>query len=81
MLEDVEYCYSQLVAFSFMQQLSLKAAHREWVSNATNEGEITKLIGELINSNEELARIYLPKIMALIPDNEAKQIIDLKTTW
>lgn len=48
------------------------------LKNATNEGEITKLIGELINSNEELARIYLPKIMALIPDNEAKQIIDLK---
>jgi hypothetical protein len=48
------------------------------LKNATNEGEITKLIGELINANEELARIYLPKIMALIPDNEAKQIIELK---
>lgn len=48
------------------------------LKNATNEGEITKLIGELINANEELASIYLPKIMALIPDNEAKQIIELK---
>ena len=39
MLEDVEYCYSQSVAFSFMQQLSLKAALREWGSNATIAGE------------------------------------------
>ena len=38
MLDDVEYCYSQLVAFSFMQ-LSLKAALREWGNDATVAGE------------------------------------------
>jgi hypothetical protein len=48
------------------------------LKNATSEDEITKLISELINTNDELAKIYLPKIMALIPDNEAKQIIKVK---
>jgi hypothetical protein len=48
------------------------------LKNAISEDEITKLIGELINADKELAKIYIPKIMALIPDNEAKQIIKLK---
>jgi hypothetical protein len=46
--------------------------------NAASDDEITKLISELINTNDELAGIYLPRIMALVPDNEAKQIIKLK---
>lgn len=49
------------------------------LKNATSEDEIIKLIAKLINTNDELANIYIPKIMALIPDNEAKQIIELKT--
>jgi hypothetical protein len=39
MLDDVEYCYSQSVAFSFMQQLSLKAALREWGNDVKVAGE------------------------------------------
>jgi hypothetical protein len=34
MLDDVDYSYNQLVAFSSMQQLSVKAALREWGDNA-----------------------------------------------
>ncbi len=39
MLDDVDYSYNQLVAFSFMQQLSVKAALREWGDNAKVAGE------------------------------------------
>jgi hypothetical protein len=39
MLDDVHYSYNQLVAFSFMQQLSVKAALREWGNNAKVAGE------------------------------------------
>ena len=38
-LDDVEYCYNPGVAFSFIQQLSLKAALREWGNNAKVSGE------------------------------------------
>lgn len=51
------------------------------LKNATSEDEITKLIAKLINTDDELAKIYLPKIMAMIPDNEANQIIELKKFW
>ena len=39
MLDDVEFCYNPGVAFSFIQQLSLMAALREW-------GNYVKVAGE-----------------------------------
>jgi hypothetical protein len=39
MLEDVAYGYNQSVAFSFMQQLLVKSALREWVEDARAAGE------------------------------------------
>jgi hypothetical protein len=39
MLDNVVYSYNQSVALSFMQQLSLKAALREWGDNAKTAGE------------------------------------------
>jgi hypothetical protein len=45
MLDDVDYSYNQLVAFSSMEQLSVKAALREWGDNAkvTGEKEVNQL--------------------------------------
>ncbi len=39
MLDNVVYSYNQSVALSFMQQLSVKAALREWGDNAKAAGE------------------------------------------
>jgi hypothetical protein len=39
MLDDVDYSYNQLVAFNFMQQLSVKAALREWGDDGKVAGE------------------------------------------
>ncbi len=39
MLDNVVYSYNQSVALSFMQQLSLKAALREWGDDAKTAGE------------------------------------------
>ncbi len=39
MLDDVAYGYNQSVAFSFMQQLSVKSAPREWGDDARAAGE------------------------------------------
>jgi hypothetical protein len=39
MLDDVDYSYNQLVAFSSTEQLSVKAALREWGDNANVAGE------------------------------------------
>jgi hypothetical protein len=39
MLDKVAYGYNQSVAFSFMQQLSVKSALREWGDNARAAGE------------------------------------------
>jgi hypothetical protein len=39
MLDDVAYGYDQSVAFSFMQQLLVKSALREWGDNARAAGE------------------------------------------
>ena len=39
MLDDVAYGYNQSVAFSFMQQLSVKSALREWGDDARAAGE------------------------------------------
>jgi hypothetical protein len=39
MLDNVDYSYNQLVAFSSMEQLSVKAALREWGDNAKVAGE------------------------------------------
>ncbi len=39
LLDDVDYSYNQSVAFSFMQQLSVKAALREWGDDAKVAGE------------------------------------------
>jgi hypothetical protein len=39
MLEDESYRYNQQVAFSFMQQLSVKAAIKEWGQDAVVAGE------------------------------------------
>ncbi len=39
MLEDVAYGYNQSVAFSFIQQLLVKSALREWGDNARAAGE------------------------------------------
>ncbi len=39
MLDDVAYGYNQSVAFSFMQQISVKSALREWGDNARAAGE------------------------------------------
>jgi hypothetical protein len=39
MLDDVDYSYNQLVAFSSMEQLSVKAALREWGDNVKVAGE------------------------------------------
>jgi hypothetical protein len=45
MLDDVDYSYNQSVAFSFMQQLSVKAALREWGDDAkvADEKEVIQL--------------------------------------
>jgi hypothetical protein len=39
MLDDVAYGYNKLVAFSFMQQLLVKSALREWGDDARAAGE------------------------------------------
>jgi hypothetical protein len=39
MLDNVAYGYNQSVAFSFMQQLLVKSALREWGDNARAAGE------------------------------------------
>ncbi len=39
MLDNVAYGYNQSVAFSFMQQLSVKSALREWGNGARAAGE------------------------------------------
>jgi hypothetical protein len=39
MLDDVAYGYNQSVAFSFMQQLLVKSALREWGDDAREAGE------------------------------------------
>jgi len=39
MLSDEDYDYSQQVAYSFMQQLSVKAALGEWGDDARVAGE------------------------------------------
>jgi hypothetical protein len=52
MLDNVAYGYNQSVAFSFMQQLLVKSALREWGDNvrAAGEKEVTKYIGEIRSS-------------------------------
>ncbi len=39
MLDDCAYGYNQSVAFSFMQQLLVKSALREWGDDARAAGE------------------------------------------
>ncbi len=39
MLDNVAYCYKQLVAFSFMEQLLVKSALRKWGDDARAAGE------------------------------------------
>jgi hypothetical protein len=39
MLDDDVYSYNQSMVFSFMQQLSVKAALREWGDDARAAGE------------------------------------------
>ncbi len=45
MQDDVAYGYNQSVVFSFMQQLSIKSALREWGDNAraAEEKEVNQL--------------------------------------
>ncbi len=45
MLDNVAYGYNQSVAFSFMQQILVKSALREWedVARAAGEKEVNQL--------------------------------------
>ena len=72
MLEDVEYCYSQSVAFSFMQKLSLKAALREWGSNATEAGD--KEINQL-----HWRKMFVPRQMSEITAEQRTKILQSHT--
>ena len=48
------------------------------LKKATDDNEIIKIISELVNIDDELANIYIPKVMSTITDTEVKQITKLK---
>ncbi len=57
MINDVDYSYNQSVAFSFMQQLSVKAALGEWGDNVKAAGE--KEVNQL-----HWQEIFIPRQMS-----------------
>ena len=68
MLEDKVYKYNQQVAFSFMQQLSVKAAIREWGADATvaSEKETNQL---------HWRETFAPRQMSELTDNQRSKIL------
>ncbi len=66
MLDDVAYGYNQSVMFSFMQQLSVKSALREWGDNARAAGE--KEVNQLYWREMFIRR----QMSELTPEQQAK---------
>ena len=63
MLSDESYDYNQQVAYSFMQQLSVKAALREWGDKAqvASEKEVSQL---------HWRETFVPKQMSELTDEQ-----------
>ncbi len=68
MLDDVDYSYNQLVAFSFMQKLSVKAALREW-------GDDVKVAGEKKVNQLHLREMFVPRQMSELTAEQRTKIL------
>jgi hypothetical protein len=68
MLDNVAYGYNQSVAFSFMQQLLVKSALREWGDNARAAGE--KEVNQL-----HLRETFVPRQMSELTVEQHAKIL------
>ncbi len=68
MLDDVNYSYKQSVAFSFMQQLSVKAALREW-------GDNVKVAGEKEVNQLHWRETFIPRQMSELTAKQQTKIL------
>ncbi len=68
MLDDVDYSYNQSVAFSFVQQLSVKAALREW-------GDDAKVAGEKEVNQLHWRETFVPRQMSELTPEQQSMIL------
>ena len=68
MLDDEAYEYNQGVAYSFMQQLSVKAALKEW-------GEDARVAGEKETSQLHWRETFVPKRMSDLTSEQRDKIL------
>ncbi len=68
MLGNKAYKYNQVVSYSFMQQLSLKAALREW-------GDEVRVAGEKETSQLHWSETFTPKLMSELTNNQQLKVL------